>query len=387
MKKILLTTAAALLALASHAAPLIPVDVAGSNITCMLSTNCTVVTNRVTDTFRLPNTTGEGILESLAFAGQTNAMGSNLYSYFYRIDLSGVTALNSNLQNCFTNVVTCTSNGPTPPTCVTNAVPCPGAAPCIEAFRIRFGPATTLVVPGSTGTSTGQVFVVTNGGTGTVAVASVQQTGTVVTVNFASPICPGSSSLYFGLVSSNAPDEITARLLLNNDRAVTAEALGPNLAGLPIDCDFSALSNAIVQLGTNDLLAPNNRAREGRRRALMNAVNEAMDEAEQGDLTGVLDALGGLVAKTGKKHKWFSDEAAAELRSILTDLLDCLGDHNGDVDDNGDHGNGNGNGHGQPNNNGNNGNHGNVNGNGNNGNGNGNNGNGNGNKPGKGPKK
>src|SRR5688572_17191603 len=123
MKKILITIATATLALTSPAAPLTPVDVAGSNITCMLSTNCTVVTNRVIDTFRLPNSTGAGILESLVFACQTNSTVSTLYSYFYRIDLSAVTALNSNLQNCFTNVVTCNPNGPTLQTnrtCVTN---------------------------------------------------------------------------------------------------------------------------------------------------------------------------------------------------------------------------------------------------------------------------
>src|SRR4051794_18002460 len=109
MKKTLITIALGMLALALQAAPLTPINLAGSNITCMLSTNCTVVSNRFTDTFHLPNSTGDGILESLVFAGQTNSAGSNLYSYFYRLDLSGVTALNSNLQSCFTNVLTCNS--------------------------------------------------------------------------------------------------------------------------------------------------------------------------------------------------------------------------------------------------------------------------------------
>ena len=398
MKKVILSLAAALLALSSSAASLTPVSITGSNITCLLSTNCTVVTNGTTDTFHLTNSTGDGTLESLVFAGQTNAVGSNLYAYFYRIDLSGVTALNSNLQSCFTNVVTCNSNGPTLqtnlvcvtnviipgvtnivcstniitiPACVTNTVPCPGATPCIEALRIRFGAATTLIIPDTNGLSTtGDVFVVT-GGTGTVAVASVQQTGTVLTVNFASPICPGSSSLYFGFVSTNAPDEVTARLLLNDDTTLTADALAPDLADQPIDCDFTALRETIVGLDSTELLAPNNHAREGRRGALLNAVDEAIDEAHEGDLEGVLDALESLIAKTTKKHKWFSDAAAAELRTQLVAILDCLGEHNSrldDVDDRPAHGHGKGptpNAHSQ-------------------GKGNGN---GNGIKPGKGPKK
>lgn len=118
----------------------------------------------------------------------------------------------------------------------------------------------------------------------------------------------------------------------------------------------------------------------------MNAVNEATEEAQDGDLEGVLDALEGLIAKTGKKHKWFSDDAAEELQTILEGILDCLGEHNGDVDTD-DNGNGNGPRHNNGNGNANG--HGNGNGN-NNGQPNGNaNGhwNGNGNKPGNGPKK
>ncbi len=80
MKKLLLVIAAALLTSASQAAPLTPVNVTGTNITCMLSTNCTVVSNRFSDTFTLSNTTGTGILETVVFAGQSNAIGSNLYS-------------------------------------------------------------------------------------------------------------------------------------------------------------------------------------------------------------------------------------------------------------------------------------------------------------------
>jgi len=315
----------------------------------MLSTNCTVVTNRFTDTFKLPNSTGTGILETLVFSGQTNAVGSNLYSYFYRVDLTGVTAINSNLQSCFTNIVsgclsnpvvvqtqlvscvtniivpgqltnvTCTTNSVTVTNtgCVTNQVPCPGATPCVESLRIRFGPVSTLAVTDSNGVvSTGEVFVVTSGGTGTVALASIQQTGQVITVNFGSSICPGSSSLYFGFVSSNAPGSVVARVVLNNDDVLAVDARAPRLTNQPINCDFSALSNVISQLGTN-LLAPNSHARKGRLHSLSNAVNEAIEAAQAGDLRDVLEALGGINAKAQNKHKWFTAGRGAIERRVV----------------------------------------------------------------------
>jgi hypothetical protein len=442
MKKIILTMAIAALTTVLPAASLNTIDLTASNLTCMLSTNCSAPIIDTTDSFHLPNSTGEGILQTRTIRGVPGSLGEGLWAYLYRIDLTGVTAVNSNLQSCSTNVVRCGTNKITVETnvvvcrtnvtlatnkfvcvtnhfpasqtvfcftntipatnivrcttnsagapvcftnfflgtnfvscftnriaatnivvcqftnlpaatnvvcstnrityltnvfgCVTNTVPCPGATPCIESFRIRFGPSINLSASGSNGFSTGQVFAVTGGGTGTVAVASVNQTGSVLTVQFASPICPGSSSLYFGLVSSNAPHEVEARLKLNSGNSLEADARAPSLKNAPIRCDFDALRDAIQQLGRNDLLAPNDNAREGRRGSLLNAVKEAQEEAEDGDLGDVIDELDELIDRVGDS-KWFSPQAATQIRGILGNLLDCLDQYSkGHLDDDDD---------------------------------------------------
>ena len=421
------------------AASLNVIDLTASNITCMLSTNCTVPISNTTDSIHLPNSTGEGFLQTRTLKGLPGSLGEGLWTYLYRIDLTGITAVNSNLQSCFTNVVRCGTNniqvetnvvvcrtnvtlatnkfvcvtnhlpasqivfcftntipatnivrcttnsaGATvcftnffPGTnfvtcftnkiaatniiacqftnlpaatnlvcatnritystnvygCVTNNVPCPGATPCIDSFRIPFGPSLNLSASGSNGFSTGQVFVVTVGGTGTVALASATQTGSVVTVQFASPICPGGSSLYFGLVSSNAPHEVAVVLKLNSGASLEADARAPSLKHAPITCDLNALRVAIQQLGPNDLLAPNDSAREGRRASLLNAVKEAEEEAGGGDLGDVLDELDDLIERVGD-NKWFSPQAATQIRAILSNLLDCLDQNSkGHLDD------------------------------------------------------
>src|SRR5688572_600625 len=110
MKKLLLTTALAALTAALSAAPLNVIDVTTSNINCMLSTNCSVLANNTTDTFELPNSTGDGILRTRTLRGQVGSAGEGLWTYLYQIDLTQVTALNSNLQSCFTNVTRCSTN-------------------------------------------------------------------------------------------------------------------------------------------------------------------------------------------------------------------------------------------------------------------------------------
>jgi hypothetical protein len=62
-----------------------------------------------------------------------------------------------------------------------------------------------------------QVFVITNGGTGSVGLASAVQTGGTIKFKFKSPICPGgspdkgNSTFFWGLVSKKQPKSVTAR--------------------------------------------------------------------------------------------------------------------------------------------------------------------------------
>ena len=270
-----------------------------------------------------------------AFVCMTNFFaGTNIVTCFTN-RLPGtniVTCTQTNLPGrtnivCTTNRVLSTSNVVT---CFTNRVTCPGTAPCVEALQIRFGPAWGITA--SNGTSTGQVFVVSSDGVGTIAATSAEQDGSVVTLNFATPICAGDSSYFVGLISSNAPHQVNAVVDLNNGSNLLVAARAPLLTRPPIQCDFTALRDLIRQLGSSELLAPNNNSREGRRGALLNSVEAAMEAAGSGDAEAVLEALKSLEAKARERNsKWFSAQAAQRLRTALEALRQCVEDAAGDT--------------------------------------------------------
>jgi hypothetical protein len=265
--------------------------------------------------------------------------GTNFVSCF-TIQVPGSNVITCQLTNlpAITNVV-CTTNRVRYETnvfqCVTNRVPCRGATPCIDALRIKFGPVVSLGVNGSNGVSTGQVFAVTSGGVGTGVPTTANQTGNVVTIHFATPICPGESSVFVGLVSSNAPHDVDAKLVRNDLKTEEVEAHAPRIRDHGIACDFSALRAAIEQLGSSDLIAPNDSSREGRRKSLLNAIDQAIDEANDDDADDALDELEHVIDKVG--GKWFSAQSSQQLRALLEPLVRCLrdadGDHDGDDDD------------------------------------------------------
>jgi hypothetical protein len=247
-----------------------------------------------------------------------------------------------------TNVVSCTSNRlrftNTVVQCSTNLVSCPGSAPCIDELRLNFGRLAGLNVTNPLG-ATGQVYVVTTGGVGSVAPTSVERSGSVVTIRFADGVCPGESSYFIGLISSNAPTTTPAVVDLTSGSSLILSVRTPRIAGRPITCDFSALRTAIANLALSDILAPNDHARAGRRGALLNNVDAAIHAAELGDLGGVLDALHMIANKTGNKaNPWVRSSVGARIGALLDPLLDCLeqfhdgnGHDDGDDDDGGDH--------------------------------------------------
>jgi len=432
----------AALAFAAPAAVLDVISVDATNVACMLSTNCSVSASDSTDEIELPNSSGEGFLQTRVIRGQRGSAGEGLYAYLYRIDLTGITPDNPDLQGCFTNVVRCSTNrvrvetnrvvcvtNTTPATnrlicvtnripatnvvicftnelpatnfvrcitnsagvqfcftnfipatnfvscftvrvpatniincdtisfpattnvvcttnrvryttnvveCVTNTVPCPGATPCVESLRIKFGPSVSFSAPGSNGSSTGRVFVITSGEVGTVPITGAALTGSVVTLQFSNTICPGSSSLFIGLVSSSRPDDVEAIVRLTSGKNREVDAVAPDFDEDAILCDFGALRTAIQQLGPDDLLAPNDNSREGRRRSLLNAIDEAIKEAHDGDADDALDELEHVIDKTEGDNNWLSAQAATQLRALLDPLLECLGIYDGDDDDDDD---------------------------------------------------
>ncbi len=155
----------------AHAAPLTMVNVGAPAINCVFDPSCKVV---ATDSIgRIPNSapTSLGRLQSRTWAGAPGAPAHGLTAYVYRVDLTSVA-------------------GSAPPLCV-------------SGYRIALGPMATL--PYARGRPPGQVFVVTSGSLGSIAPTAADLTGTTLTFTFATPVCAGQTSVFFGVAARNPP--------------------------------------------------------------------------------------------------------------------------------------------------------------------------------------
>jgi hypothetical protein len=163
----------------ASAAALDVVNVGAPAINCAYNTACTITVNDSIGTFTPPGDGGAARLQSRTFVGQAPAPLAGKMGYLYRIDLTQATA--------------------------------PAAGNCVIAMQITFGP----VVKGPyTASGMQDVYVVADGGLGSVGIASAKRTGRVVLFNFAAGgVCPGLSSYFFGLTSSRTtPVAGTAKL-------------------------------------------------------------------------------------------------------------------------------------------------------------------------------
>ena len=173
------------LAASAAAAPLTVVTVGSPAINCKFDTDCKITVNDTSANFTLPGTSGSAFLQSRTFPpGQAGTIGVGKTAYLYRLDLRNLVGLT--------------------------------VAPCVNQLKVTFGPVAGLDYNGNG--QPDQVFVVTSGGLGSVGPSSADKTGNVITFNFATPVCSGSSpgngdsSYFFGLASTQAPVAITATI-------------------------------------------------------------------------------------------------------------------------------------------------------------------------------
>jgi hypothetical protein len=153
------------------------VPVGAPTINCIFDLTCTILVTDTTDTITLPFSVGTGFLQSRTFTGQPGSPAAGLFGYDYRIDLTGISGLT--------------------------------ALPCIDTLRIDFGPVvSTLNFDGLGGPD--QVYVVTSGGLGTVGPTAANQVGDTIEFRFDQPVCPQSTSYFFGLVSEKPPIDVVA---------------------------------------------------------------------------------------------------------------------------------------------------------------------------------
>jgi hypothetical protein len=127
------------------------------------------VVNDSIGVFTPPGDLGAARLQSRTYPGTAPAPAAGAMAYVYRVDLTAVKGVT--------------------------------AANCVTKLALKFGPVVKLPYSAS---GTADVFVVTTGGLGSVKIASADQVGGTITFTFASPICPGATSYFFGLASKSA---------------------------------------------------------------------------------------------------------------------------------------------------------------------------------------
>ncbi len=195
-RKLILACAAALLATAAQAQdrPAPPtslkiVKAASGTIDCVFKSgpDCTgggTAGSAGVSIFSLAGSTGNALMQNSTALAAPNTAGAGRTAYFYRVDLSEVTAI--------------------------------GDFACITDITIDFGPIAALQYDGSGPPD--DVFIVTQGGVGSVGLESAVQNGRNITFTFERPICAtpppsrGEASLSFGLASAAGPRPSSAAL-------------------------------------------------------------------------------------------------------------------------------------------------------------------------------
>lgn len=169
----------------ANAAPLDIATVKAPEINCVFDTDCTITVTDTTDAITLPGGSGSGFLQSRTLpVGEPGTPAAGLYGYEYRIDLRQISGILD--------------------------------IPCVTSLQFDVGPIVSLDYDNDGATE--KVFVVTQGGLGTIAPTSINQTGNTITFAFSPAVCAGSysgggdNSFFFGLTSQYPPRHVTATL-------------------------------------------------------------------------------------------------------------------------------------------------------------------------------
>jgi hypothetical protein len=161
------------------AGPLTVVQVKAPDVVCVFQTSCSVTVTDSTADIPLNFSAGTPFLQSRTFTGAPGTPAAGLTGYEYRVDMR--------------------SAG--------------GSVDCLLGLVVDFGPVQAL--PYRAGTKA-DVYVITQGGLGSIGVKSAEQTGSVIEFAFDKPMCvgiganSGESTFFFGLASAKPPHAISA---------------------------------------------------------------------------------------------------------------------------------------------------------------------------------
>jgi len=184
VKRLLFACLVCLTPFAVNAASLKIVNVGAPAINCVFNAACTVAVSDIKNNVAL-SAGGTGLFQSRTFKGLTASPAAGFFAYEYRLDLRnavGITALS-----------------------------------CVDWVSLGFGPVVSTL-DFNADKKPDQVFVVTNGGLGTIGLASAVQTGSTIRFKFKTPVCAGSSpgkgdsSFFWGLVSKKPLTNVTATI-------------------------------------------------------------------------------------------------------------------------------------------------------------------------------
>lgn len=314
MKKFLCLASLTFAVAVSQASTLLNVaNVSAPAINCVFSPSCSVVVQDTTAPIPFagwPDSAGF-FLQSRTYAGLPGSPAAGLYAYEYRIDL-------------------------------TNPLGVTGPDECLFAVTIDFGPNVAMDFDGS-GTLN-DVFVTTDGGIGSIGPTIVERDGTKVTFVFAaeadtgliSQMCPGGSSFFMGLVSTQPPIASTALIDQppnhgSAQKGIPAESVA---ARTPRDNPFNIIGQ-IIRLAQlfplQSYTGPDNRVREIHRRLTLDLLEDArdlIDLSESDAAAGILRVL--LDKVTGQTGNWLQDIPTAGINDEfllfenLSDAIDLL---------------------------------------------------------------
>jgi len=157
------------------------VTVDAPTVNCVFAANCSVTVTDSVGQLALQNldTPNTAWLQSRSFTGAAGTPGAGKTGYEYRLDMTQAT----------------------------------GALQCVGGIVINFGPISQLPYKNN---APADVYVVTQGGLGTIGLGSAYQSGDIITFNFSPSLCASkpanaaNTTFFFGLASVHPPTTTTA---------------------------------------------------------------------------------------------------------------------------------------------------------------------------------
>jgi len=165
---------AALLAPPAAAANLTVVKVAAPAVNCVFNASCTVTVNDSVGKLTFSQLGDGAFFQSRTYPAVAGTPGAGNTAYEYRLDLRQA--------NIF--------------------------AECVAGLVLNFGTVTKLTYPQN---QPAHVFVITQGGLGSVGIKSAEQDGNVITFTFEKYLCAVETSFFFGMAATGAPTAASAR--------------------------------------------------------------------------------------------------------------------------------------------------------------------------------